>query len=145
MINALMVSKTMKQKSKSQLRSRLSSALLILTLAVMTIGLAIPVRADQFDDQIAALQQQHAAKRNSLGALQAEARSYQEAINQLQLQIDALQSLIDANLQRQRELQAEIDKNEAELARQRQLLGQDIRTMYIDGQPTTIEILATSK
>ncbi len=149
MIKALMVFKAMKQKTSKlhfSLKSRLSGALLVASALVVMVGVvAVPAGADQFDDQIAALQQQNASNRNSLGALQAQAASYQEVINQLQVQIDALQSLINANLQRQHELQAEIDKNEAELARQRQLLGQDIRTMYVDGQPTAIEILATSK
>jgi peptidoglycan hydrolase CwlO-like protein len=133
-------------KQKLTIKKRFSGALLLLTAVVMLFGVvAVPARADQFDEQIAALQQQNAANRSSLGSLRAQAASYQDAINKLQVQIDSLQHLIDANLQRQRELQAEIDQNEAELARQRRLLGQDIKMMYIDGQPTSIEMLATSK
>ncbi|HTH71963.1 MAG TPA: CHAP domain-containing protein [Candidatus Pristimantibacillus sp.] len=138
----------MKQKSKNQkqLKAYLSGALLSVVAVVTVAGLAIvPARADQFDQQIAALQQQNASSLSSLGALQAQAASYQDAINQLQIQIDALQQLINENLTKQHDLQAQIDANEAELARQRELLGQDIKSMYIDGQPSSIEILATSK
>src|SRR6476661_8222548 len=125
----------MKQKSKNQkqLKAYLSGALLSVVAVVTVAGLAIvPARADQFDQQIAALQQQNASSLSSLGALQAQAASYQDAINQLQIQIDALQQLINENLTKQHDLQAQIDANEAELARQRELLGQDIKSMYID-------------
>jgi peptidoglycan hydrolase CwlO-like protein len=148
MIEALVVLKTMKQKStkKHQIKNYLSGALLILAATLMLVGSAVsPAKADSFDQQIAALQQANAANLNSLGALQSQAASYQDAINQLQAQINALQQLIDANLTKQHDLQAEIDKNQAELDRQRELLGQDIKSMYVDGQPSSIEILASSK
>jgi surface antigen/peptidoglycan hydrolase CwlO-like protein len=95
--------------------------------------------------QISKLNSQNAAAQQSLGQLTSQAASFQDTINQLQAQISALQQLIDANLAKQQELQAEIDKNQAELDRQRALLGQDIKAMYIDGQPSSIEMLATSK
>jgi hypothetical protein len=77
--------------------------------------------------------------------LAATARSYQEAISQLQAQIDQLQAQINDNLAKQAQLKAQIEANEIELARQRELLGADIKAMYTDGNVSTIEMLATSK
>jgi len=147
-MKALMLDSGMKQKrtKKQFIRGNALTALIVFAAISMLVGQAVaPVHADQFDDQIAALQQQNAANRNSLGSLQAQAASFQDAINQLQMQINALQALIDANLAQQRSLQTQIEQNELELERQRTFLSDSIRTMYVDGQPSTIEVLATSK
>ncbi|HSX17161.1 MAG TPA: CHAP domain-containing protein [Patescibacteria group bacterium] len=102
------------------------------------------VRADQFDEQIKALQQANAGAQGSLNDLQSQAATYQEAINNLQAQINTLQQAINDNLNEQTKLQQQIDEGQKELARQKQLLATDIKTMYQDGQPSTIEMLASS-
>ena len=148
MLKALMVN-AMKQKGLKkhvQMTSRLRGALLLLAAAVTMLGaVVVPVQADQFDEQIAELQKQNSASRSTLSVLKEQAASYQDAIAILQSQINALQQVINDNLAKQQALQAEIEKNQLELARQRGLLGQDIKTMYIDGEPSSIEVLATSK
>jgi peptidoglycan hydrolase CwlO-like protein len=149
MVKLQMVVKPMKQKllPKKHIWQRLT-ALPVLVLAVLltvTLSIAPRVRADQFDDQIAALQQVNAQNKGSLNDLLAQASSFQDAIYKLQLQINALQQLIDQNIAEQTRLQGQITANEQELARQRRFLGEGIKSMYVDGQPTTIEMLATSK
>ncbi|HET7638695.1 MAG TPA: CHAP domain-containing protein, partial [Ktedonobacteraceae bacterium] len=126
---------------------RLAQVPIITLASLLVVGTAVVphVGADQFDDQIRALQQLNAQNQDSLGQLQLQAASYQEVVNQLQTQIAQLQGLINDNLAKQADLQAKIDQNEQELARQRKVLGENIKTMYVDGQMTTIEMLATSK
>lgn len=102
------------------------------------------VSADSFDEQIQALQNENAANRSNVDALQSQANSYQDAISRLQTQIDAILAQIAANQAEQARLQAEIVAKQAEIDQQRLLLGDSIRTMYVDGQISTIEMLATS-
>jgi peptidoglycan hydrolase CwlO-like protein len=96
-------------------------------------------------EQIAELERQNASNRAAVAGLRNQATSYQDAINKLQAEINALQGQINANTAEQNRLQNEISAAEAELARQKILLGEDIRQMYLDGQISTIEMLASSK
>jgi peptidoglycan hydrolase CwlO-like protein len=148
MIKALMVIRHMKQKPQSKKLSlqrlgQLPVVVVMLVLALAMVG--VPnVRADQFDDQINALQQQNSGARGSLSALQDQASSYQDAINKLQAQINDLQGKINDNLAQQAALQQQITDNQNKLDQQKAVLGSDIKAMYVDGQPTTLEMLASS-
>jgi surface antigen len=109
------------------------------------LGTIIPgAKADQFDDQINALNSQNADAQSNVDALQSQANSYQDAISKLQAQIDAVMAQIAANEAQQAQLQQEIIAKQQEIDAQKQLLGDSIKTMYVDGQITTIEMLATS-
>jgi peptidoglycan DL-endopeptidase CwlO len=119
----------------------------MLTMAtILSVGLTIAptARADQFDQQIAQLQQQNAASQNTLSGLQAQASSYQDAISRLQAQINDLQQKINDNLSQQAALQQQITDNQNKLDQEKAVLGSDIKAMYVDGQPTTLEMLASS-
>lgn len=103
------------------------------------------VRADQFEQQIRALQGQNAVKNQQRSQLLQEAASFQDAINILQGQITAIQNKI-AELDSQKiQKEQEIAVAEAELERQKELLGQNIKSIYLNGKISTIEMLATSK
>ncbi|MDB5182199.1 MAG: hypothetical protein JWP13_962 [Candidatus Saccharibacteria bacterium] len=122
---------------------RISIAVAVSVL--ITIGTIIPgVSADSYDEQIQALQNQNAAARSNVTALQSQANSYQDAISRLQTQIDAVTAQIAANQVEQANLQQEIAKMQAEIDVQKKLLGEGIKAMYVDGQISTIEMLATS-
>lgn len=102
-------------------------------------------RADSYDAQIQALQNENANNGSVVANLQNQATSYQDAINQLSSQITTIQSVISANEAKQADLQNQIAANQAELNKQRSALGEDIKMTYVDGQPSTIEMLASSK
>ncbi|HEX7963457.1 MAG TPA: CHAP domain-containing protein [Candidatus Saccharimonadales bacterium] len=136
-----------KQKRIAKKLSWRASALPLLavaTLLAVTLAVVPNARADQFDDQIAQLQQQNAGAKNSLSDLMNQASSYQDAINKLQAQINDLQSKINTNLAQQAALQQQIIDNQNKLDQQKAVLGSDIKAMYVDGQPTTLEMLASS-
>jgi len=144
--------KTMKQRpltSVDKTRNYVSIPLLTVASLLIVCGALTPsskdVQADQFDDQINALSQQNSQTQSLVSGLQAQAASYQDAINRLQQQISALQSQINANLAEQASLQSQIQANQTQLNQQRAILGDDIKSMYVDGQITTLEMLATSK
>jgi peptidoglycan hydrolase CwlO-like protein len=128
--------------------SRKAAILSIVSLAaIVTVAATIvpKVTADSTGDQITQLQKENDANHNAVANLQNEATSYQDAISRLQSQLYLVQGQIDDNTAKQNEVQAQIIANQAELDKQRVTLGENIRTMYVEGQISTIEMLATSK
>src|SRR5690349_3581086 len=107
------------------------SFLLIASVVALSLSLALSplVKADQFDEQIKQLQ----------------ADSYQDAINKLQSQIDAIRAQIQANIVKRDDLQNQIKAAEIELEKQKDLLGENIKAMYVEGEISTLEMLASSK
>lgn len=151
MLKILMLKLGMKQKIKKQLlvqgKSRLKSLALLAMVCLLVFGATVipDAGADSLDDQIRALQQQNTERQNSLSGLRATAMSFEDEIDQLQGQINATQRAIDESTAKQAELQAKIEESQRELDRQRQVLGAGIRAMYVDGDISTIEMLATSR
>jgi surface antigen len=120
--------------------------LLVLLLALGgLIGGAAVAHADQFDDQINALNAQNASTQGVLNGLESQAGSYQAVINQLQSQINAVQSQIADNQAQQAQLQQQIVADQQQIDQKKQELSATIKALYIDGQTSTIEELATSK
>lgn len=129
--------------------SALSTRRGVLVLVAVVIGLGsvgVPmVRADDYDAQIKQLQQENADKNASLDQLGAQAVSLQDQISKLQQEIAALEAQIAANQAKSDDLQKQIVAAEAELVKQRKVLGENIKTMYLEGQISTLEMLASSK
>lgn len=121
---------------------------LIIIALVLSIGSFAGVRyvdAQSLQQQINELQSENNETRGQIDALKVEAASYQDAINQLQAQINQYQAEINQRQSESEKIQAEIVVAEAELVKQKDLLGQNIKAMYLEGNISTIEMLATSK
>lgn len=139
---------TLKQKLPlSKLLATKRAATVLFVAAVFTAGaIAIPqARADQFDAQIQALKQQNASSSADLAQLGAEAATLADEVGRLQEQINVLQGQINANEAKRDDLKKQITDAETELARQKGVLGQSIRAMYVEGKISTLEMLASSK
>lgn len=108
------------------------------------VGVASVANADQFDEQIKALQNQNNATWGLINGLSDEADGYKATIAALQAQIDGVQAAISANQAKQAQLQAQINEVQRQIDEQKQLLREDLTAMYIDGGLSTIEALATS-
>jgi peptidoglycan hydrolase CwlO-like protein len=137
-----------KQKMKKSTKiSQTRSLLGIITVCVVLIlaTLINTVRADQFDDQIRALQNQNNTNQAASNQLGAQASSYADAINKLQEQISALQAAIAANQQHSDDIKQQIIQAEAELDQEKKVLGENIRAMYLEGKTSTLEMLASSR
>ncbi len=120
-------------------------AVLAAVALVALIGGAGLAHADKFDDQINGLQQQNNEAKGLLNGLASQASSFQDTINQLQAQINGVQAALFANQTQQASLQQQIVDAQSKIDRQKKYLGEDIKAMYVDGQLSTIEELATSK
>jgi len=118
-----------------------------LVLSLVIVGMiSMPLaRADQFDNQINIINQQNAQAQQVANSLLVQATSYQDAIDRLQAQINIVQQQITTNQQQQAQLNAQIAADQAKLDYERKVLGEDLKNMYIDGQMSAIEELATSK
>ncbi|MFZ1324146.1 MAG: CHAP domain-containing protein [Candidatus Saccharimonadales bacterium] len=122
--------------------------LLLITAIMLSAGSFAGVsyvHAQTLQEQINDLQGQNNQVKSQVQALKIEAASYQDAINQLQALINQYQAEINTRQAESVRIQAEIVAAEAELAKQKDLLGQNIKAMYLEGDISTIEMLATSK
>ena len=146
-MKALKTNTMLKKNTKLQFTKKTTSLAVLAVAAVLAIGFSVVPRvtADQFDEQIKALQAQNTNNQSMVQQLESQAASYQDAINNLQGQISILQGQINDNEAKQASLQAQIAQNQAELDKQKQVLGENIHVMYVEGQMSTIEMLATSK
>lgn len=119
-----------------------------LFITVIASGLLIgapTVSADIYQQQIDSLNAQNAQAQNSADNLGVQAASYQDEINQLQVQISTLQDAINTNQNKQNQIQAQIQADQDEITQEKQTLANVIHTMYVSGQVSTVEILASSK
>jgi peptidoglycan DL-endopeptidase CwlO len=142
--------KTMKTKVTRTITTKFKFGLLAISSAVLVVASIAPslkqmVLADTFQDQINALNAKNSDARAVVNSLQATAASYQDAIDQLQGQINGLQGSIDANKAQQAALQQQIVDAQAQIDVQKAFLASNVKSMYVDGTPTTLEMLATSK
>ncbi|MDB5175316.1 MAG: hypothetical protein JWM81_174 [Candidatus Saccharibacteria bacterium] len=114
-------------------------------LVIASFGVATVAHADIYDDQINQLNAQNNDASNSLNSLLSQASSFQAAIDQLNAQIAAVQAQIAANSAEQVRIQGEIVANQAQIDQKKVSIAATIKAMYLDGQTSTIEQLATSK
>ena len=140
------IRKTKKMQIKNinkKLVSRLKISLSVISLALIIGGAAV-VHADQYDAQINALNNQNSVVRNKLNGLTTVAGSYQDAISQVQSQINSVESVLAQSVAKQTALAQQINATKAKIDLQKKYLAEDIKAMYVDGHLTTIEALATS-
>lgn len=136
----------LKPKLRSKIHfklTRLSILAIVPVLALATLT-AVKVRADQFDEKIAQLQAQNDSDQHIVNGLLASAKNFKDAIDKLQGKINALQTAIDTNLNKQASLKQQIAVAQEKLDRQREVLGDSVRAMYVQGQISTLEMLASS-
>lgn len=133
----------LKQKVRNLNKNIKLASVLGLSLILISASAGL-VRATDFEEQIRALQQQNDSNQTAANDLQNQANSYQDAINKLDQQIGALQqSIVDTQLKSQ-EIERQIVKAQADLDQQKKLLGESIKMMYLEGDISTLEILASS-
>ncbi len=94
--------------------------------------------ADQYSQQISQLQAQNNNLKAQSNVLAQEAVGFQATIDNLAAQISTLEAQIRAN-------EAERVRLEAEIVHHKDVLGQNIRAMYLEGDMSTFEMLASSE
>jgi peptidoglycan hydrolase CwlO-like protein len=136
----------LKQKLKNMVRiKRMPGAVIVGGLLVLSVIYGGFVYADQFDRQIQQLQQESAASQRAADQFELQANSYQDAVDKLQVQIDGVTQAILNSQRQSEEVQRQLNEAQAELEEQKKVLGENIRTMYLEGEISTLEILAASR
>ncbi len=135
----------MKNKQKrTQLRLKSLFIAALATVALVS-GSAKVVLATHLNGQINELNLQNNESQQAQGALEVEAASLADKVSRLQTEINGLEKQIQDNQARNDEVQKQIVAAEEELAKQKNILGQIIRQIYIKGDISTFEMLASSK
>ncbi len=147
-------SNNQKQKTKSMIipkvitkvrLNRLALGASVLVLAVASFAAPHFVAAQSLQQQINELNRQNQQTQAEVSDLAVEAANFEETIAALQAEINTLQAEIKANEKKRDELAAQIQQKTEELEYQRDVIGQSIRAQYMEGNISTIEMLATSK
>lgn len=128
-------------------KKNLQRAILLALAVIMTAGItnASTVYADRFDAQINELNQQNAQTNQADGLRESEERDLQAVLSRLQGEIAAIEEQVSLNQTKRDETNAKIAEAEAEMAKLQAVLGENIKAMYMEGDISTIEMLATSK
>jgi len=142
--------KTLVKQKLSKMKNQTTFAqkfILATLVAVFAFGISSPVfvNADRFDEQINQLRADNQQKTEQQSQLQAQAMSFEDKINGLEQQISLLKDQINKDHTKSEELQSRISEAEKELEKQRNLLSENLRAMYLEGGMSTLEMLASSK
>lgn len=143
-----MINLTNKIKQTLSLKNAQPHRTLLVIMAAffaVSFGFTSLAKADTYQAQINSLNAQNSNLQSERQQLQSEAASLEAVINGLQTQINDLTAQINANQARMDALKIEIVQTEAEIVKQRALLGDNIRAMYLEGDISTLEMLASSK
>lgn len=124
------------------LRKAASGTLLALLLAVYP---ATSTLADNFDDQINALQQQVSAFQEQAGQLRAQADNLQAQIGAIDTQKRAIETQISANEIKKEQLNQQIQETSDRIVLQKDGLGKNLRSMYVESDISPLEMVASSK
>ena len=116
---------------------------MVLTVSGSVVGYAV-VNAETLQDQIENLLNENQVKNDKKKSLEVAAGSLEEKITLLNQEIANYEAQIKENEAEIKRLAKEILKKEAELEKQKEMLGNNIRAMYIEGDISTLEMLASS-
>ena len=144
-----MLKRYLKPKNKKQRKTKKIFLFLCCALLVSSSEVAIfnfvPTFADSYDDKIKQLENQNSSYQSQIGNLQKQADTLSNKLSELSAQISSLQVQINISQAKYDKLQNEISVNEEKLTKERDALGKTIADLYVDGDVTTIEMIASSK
>lgn len=138
---------TQQSRQARQQRSRRVGLVMAAVLVVVATALASfqSAAAETVLQQVQRLQRENAANQQAVNNLAAQAVSYQDAIKRADGQIKLLRASIADNQAKQSNLQTQIFAKQIELSHQRATLGESIKSIYVKGRISSLEMLATSK
>lgn len=139
----------MKQRSTTPVSGSFTAkAVVVAAVVLMAIAsplqMASPVKADRYDEQIAAIQrevdQYEAAARDLAG----KADTLQRELSRLTNEKGQLQAQIDLGQAKHDKLVSDIQETQAKIAANKKALGETMANLYVDESITPLEMLASS-
>jgi surface antigen/peptidoglycan hydrolase CwlO-like protein len=144
-IKASMKLRTTTPASRS-ISARVTLVIISVFLLIATpIGIVTNASADQYDEQIKALQQDIDAYNAQSAILAEQSKTLQSAVAVLQNQANAIQAQIDISQAKYDQLVAKIAETEQKIKNNQDALGTTIANMYVDDEISPLELLAGSK
>lgn len=126
-------------------KSALVATAVVMGLSAPTALFTSPVAADQWDDQMAALNAQMQQYQSQANVLNQQANTLQAQLDQITAQKNAILAQIEISQKQYDALQKQIEDTKQKIADNKEALGQIIADMYVDGSITPLEMLASSK
>lgn len=103
-----------------------------------------PALADQYDEQIAAIQRQIDSYNAQAGALRAHGDTLQAALDGITNDKARIQAQLDLSIAKENQLKEQIAANQKKLAQNKSVLGDTIADIFVEGNTSTLERLAGS-
>jgi surface antigen/competence protein ComGC len=120
----------------------------VLVFIAMLMAILVPysgVSADNFDDQIKALQAEVNGVQAQAAQFRQQADSLQNQLNAIQAEARAIQIQIDLYNTRLAQLKQQITDTEVKIEQQKEVLSSNLLSLYLDSSVSPIEALASSK
>lgn len=117
------------------------TAVIVILLFVSTSA----AYADQFDDKIRSVQREIDQYKAEMGKLKDQSNGLEKELAQLGAEQQTIQSQIDLYQAKHDKLQNQIIETQQKITDNREALGQILSDLYVDGQVSTLEMLASSK
>ncbi len=132
-----------KLRKQSIKKSLIASAVL---MAIVTpTSFVSKAYADQYDDRIKVLQSEVSQNQSKAAALQSKATSLQDELAQLASQKAVIEAQIGLSQATYDKLQQQINQTQAKIKVKQDTLGTIVADMYVNGQISPLEMLASSK
>ena len=129
--------------------NKTKTTLIISVIFALVVSLVFtvskPVKADQLDQQIAALNKKVRDATALADAKKSEVNTLKGKIASIEAEISAAQNQLDLTNLEIRKTQATIEKNNQEMERQKEILKENLRMIYKQGSISPLEVVASSK
>ena len=116
-----------------------------LAAAMIIVISATPAAADQFDDQINSLQSQIGQQQSQLAALAQQADTLSNKLASINAQVAAVTAQLQETQLQLNATNSQIDALNQKMAQEKDFLGQNIKTMYLQSGTSSLEVLVSSK
>lgn len=122
-----------------------SAAVFVLAVSPVLQNSTAQVFADPYDQRINELNGSIDQNQKKIAELKSQGDTLANKLESARLETANLQAKIDANEAKNAQLKAQITEAEAKITENKRILANSIRKLYIDGDISSLEILASSK
>ena len=127
------------------IKTKFLAALSMVAVLLSLVASTKVARADEFDAQINALKSQINQNQAAANQKRNEADTLQNKLDVINAQINAAQASLNLTRAQIAKTNQDIDDQNRELNRQRDILKENLRIVYKQGEVTPLEIIASSK
>lgn len=136
---------TIKKTKKTAFRTMVVSVAGVMAITgALQFGRPDIAKADQYDEQIKAIQSQVDGYNAQAASLKAQADTLQNAIAELDAQKAVIQGQINLSQAKHDKLVQQINDTEQKISATKEVLAQTLADIYVNGDTSTLEMLASS-